>query len=280
MGGYLAARLEETFPHTVAATRAELDLTDRWRVEAELERLAPTVVINAAAVSNVDLCERDAELAWRVNAEGVAGLAQACRNAGVRLVHFSTDYVFGADRPPRDEGFAEDDPPAPVNEYGRSKLAGEQAALETLVDCVVLRVSFVFGPGRPTFVDHLLEQARRRDGRPRAVDSWRTRPTGLDAIAEAVDRVLDGDFTGVCHVAGSGPPVTRWEFARRALELAGHDPDRVARQREQDLDLAAPRPACTPLALDLYERSFGRPPRSWEASLRDYVVRAAGGAAR
>ncbi len=279
LGRFLAGQLEERYPHAVSATRTELDVTDRWRFEEELERLAPTVVVNAAAIADVDLCERNPDLAFRVNAEGAANVARACRNAGVRMIHFSTDYVFGAE-PPAGPGFAEADPPAPVNEYGRSKLEGEQAVLETLADCVVMRVSFVFGPGRPTFVDRLIERARQPGGRPSAVDSWATRPTGLDAIAETVDRVLDGGFTGLLHVAGAGPVVTRLAFARRALELAGEDPDRVIVQREDELDLDAPRPAATPLALDLHERTFGTPPRRWEDSLADYLASLGAGTAR
>ncbi|RMF73783.1 MAG: NAD(P)-dependent oxidoreductase [Acidobacteria bacterium] len=271
IGRHLAGWLEERYPHTVAATRTELDITDRWRLEAEIERLEPTVVINAAALADVDRCEREPELAWRVNAEGPANLAAACRAAGVRLIHFSTDYVFGAE-PPAGDGFEEDDPPAPVNEYGRSKLGGEQAVLETLVDCVVLRVSFVFGPGRPTFADRVLDAALDPGATPAAVDDWRTRPTGLDAIAEAVERVLEGGFTGLCHVAGSGPAVTRLEFARRVLELAGLDPDRVAVQQVAGLALDAPRPSASPLATGLYARTFGAPPKSWERSLVDWLA--------
>ena len=110
------------------------------------------MLVNCAAVGDVDLCERDPELARRVNTEGAAQLAAACANAGIRMIQLSTDYVFGAE-PPIEGEFDEAEIKAPVNEYGRSKAAGEDAVLTTLIDAVVLRVSFVFGPGRATLLD-------------------------------------------------------------------------------------------------------------------------------
>ncbi|NJN64233.1 MAG: sugar nucleotide-binding protein [Acidobacteria bacterium] len=145
MGRALGERFEDLFPHTVSATRTEVDITDRWRLEAEIERLQPTLVINAAAVADVDRCERDPLLARRANVEGAENAALSCRAVGARLIHLSTDYVFGGYE--RAGEYDETDPPAPVNEYGRTKAEGESAVLDALVDCAVVRVSFVFGRG-------------------------------------------------------------------------------------------------------------------------------------
>jgi dTDP-4-dehydrorhamnose reductase len=284
VGRALADRLEELYPHTVSATRAELDLADRWRVEAEIERLAPTVAVNCAAVSDVDLCERDPLLARRVNAEGPAHLAAACANAGVRLIQVSTDYVFGGGqgRPrsraagPVEMDYDEAEPPDPVNEYGRSKLLGEMAVLENLVDAVVLRVSFVFGPGRPTFLDKILARARGGSGPIPVIDDWTSKPTHVDEIVGAIVNFIGPGAaeTGVWHVAGGGAGLSRLAFARAVLGLAGHDPARAVALDPAQLVLDARRPSATPLATRRYEARFG-PLRPWIEAARAYV---AGGA--
>ncbi len=266
VGSAVAALLEQRYPHTVAATRAELDITDRWRIEAELERLRPTVVVNCAAIADLEACQADPERAHRVNAEGPANLARACRNSGVRLVHLSTDYVFDGRR----EGeYVEDDPPAPLGVYGRTKLLGEMGVLEELADAVVLRVSFVHGPGRPTFLDRVAEDLRA--GRTvRAVDGWRTRPTFSTEIARAVERLLDGEVTGVLHFANR-PPATRLEFAREVARLLGADPGLVVPVEAAALRLRAPRPPRSVLSTALWERTFGEQPADWRFLAREYL---------
>ncbi len=266
VGGAVAALLEARCPHTVAATRAELDLTDRWRLEAELERLAPTVVVNCAAIADLEACEEDPEEAHRVNAEGPANLARACRNCGIRLIHLSTDYVFDGQK---DGEYAEDDPPAPLGVYGRTKLLGEMGVLEELVDAVVLRVSFVHGPGRPTFLDRLARELRAGRTVP-AVDGWRTRPTFNTEIARAIELLLDADVTGVLHFANR-PAVTRLEFAREVARLTGADPGLVVPVDPASLGLAAPRPRASVLSTGLWERTFGEAPADWRFLARDYL---------
>jgi dTDP-4-dehydrorhamnose reductase len=272
LGQALSQRLEQLFPHTVSATEAELDITDRWRVEAEVQRLQPTVLINCAAMADVDGCERDPALARRVNAEGPSHLAQVCRGAGIRLVHFSTDYVFDGDK---GSEYVESDPPNPVNEYGRSKLLGEMAVLETLVHVVVLRISFLFGPGRATLIDKLAARARaNRDPMP-IVDGWVTKPTHVGEIVRAVEQVLAADVSGVWHLAGR-PAVSRFEFAREVLRLIGDDPGRVTRLAAEALNLPARRPAATPLDTTRFEARFG-PVRRWTEWAAEHLAEAATG---
>lgn len=276
VGRRLTDHLEERYPHTVSATRTEIDITDRWRLEAEIERLRPTLIVNAAAVGNVDRCEREPDLARRVNAEAPAHLANACRNSGVRLLHISTDYVFGAHPPVGDE-FDEAESPAPINEYGRSKAAGEEGVLETLADAVVLRVSFVFGDGRPTFADAVAEKARGGDAAVPAVDGWVNKPTAVDDLVEGIATVATSSETGVWHYAGGGRGVSRLEFARVILELLGEDPARATAIDAASLELAAPRPAATPLSTRRWAARFGGEPRAWIDGLREYLASTFGG---
>lgn len=268
VGRRLTERLEARYPHTVSATRTELDITDRWRTEAEIERLQPTVVINCAATADVDGCERDPEQAMRVNAAGPANLAEACQNAGIRLIHLSTDYVFDG----RKLGeYDEADAPNPLSVYARSKLAGEEAVLETLVDAVVLRVSFVFGPGRVTFIDKLAVAAvNHREAIP-CVDGWITKPTYSDDLVRAIDEFLTADVTGVWHFA-CGPAVSRYEFARETLRLLGEDPARVTPVAPESLNLPAARPPRSPLSTRRFTQRFGRTPRPWNEWARIYLA--------
>lgn len=267
VGRVLTDLCEERYPHTVSATKAELDVADRWRLEAEFERLAPTVVVNCAAVSDVDLCEADPDLARRVNAEGPANLAAACRAVGARLVHLSTDYVFdGA----KGAEYVEDDLPAPLNEYGRSKLEGELAALGTLEDCAVLRLSFIVGAGRETLLSRLLDRARSGPGTIPVVDGWIKKPTYVGEAAAAAAALMASAETGIWHFA-DGPALSRFGFARRAFELCGEDPRRLAPLDPAEAGLDAARPAATPLATGRFAARFFAP-RPWDEAAAEYLA--------
>ncbi|MDQ7006077.1 MAG: dTDP-4-dehydrorhamnose reductase [Acidobacteriota bacterium] len=272
VGRTLVSRLEPRFPHTVSATRAEIDICDRWGMAAEIARLRPTVVLNCAAMSNVDACEEDPEAADRVNAEGPAHLAEICRREGIRLIHFSTDYVFDGEKQGE---YDEADAPGPVNHYGWSKLRGEQAVLETLVEAVVLRVSFVFGSGRPTFLDKIADQLRQGDGAVRVFEGWASRPTCTLEIAQVVERILESDLTGVWHLANP-PAGSRADFARELARVLGADPERVEGTDPAAVELPARRPSRTPLATSRLERALGWKPRDWREWAAEYLGVAAG----
>ncbi|MCU0255081.1 MAG: NAD(P)-dependent oxidoreductase [Acidobacteria bacterium] len=249
VGGALAALLEPRFPHTVSATRTELDIADRWATEWDIERLDPTVVINTAAVA--------------------ANLAAICRRGRRRLIHLSTDYVFDG---LAGREYEEADLAAPVNEYGRSKLRGEEAILAGLADAVVLRISFVFGPGRETFFDKIARQAVSGGGPIRVIDGWVTKPTYNRDIARAVLALLeDPGASGLFHFANAGA-VSRFAFAREVVRLAGGDPARVEPVAPESLDLPAARPAATPLATVLFAARFGWAPRPWTDAAREYLA--------
>src|SRR5437868_6709649 len=130
--------------HVTALTRAEADLTRPETLQATLTALRPQVVINCAAYNFVDQAEAEPEAAFAVNAWGVRELARACRAAGCRLVHFSTDYVFGLDAI-RTEPFTEGDAPGPLGVYGLSKLAGEYLVRSALPDHLVIRTCGLYG---------------------------------------------------------------------------------------------------------------------------------------
>ena len=267
LGHVLAARLEETYPDTVSATRAFLDITDYWGMTAELERLEPNVVINTAAFSDVDGCELDPEKALRVNRTGPHNLAKACRALGAKLIHVSTDYVFdGTKATP----YGEDDAPDPIQVYGASKRDGELAVLSELPEALILRTSFLFGPGRPTFVDRAVERARQGE-KVRAVLDWVNSPTYTVDLARMVVDLIAADAKGIVHASNSGS-CSKFEFARAACRIAAIDDPPIEPIRLSDLPLPAKRPERTPFDLTLLGSLLELPPRSWEEALEAYFL--------
>ncbi|MBW2241579.1 MAG: dTDP-4-dehydrorhamnose reductase [Deltaproteobacteria bacterium] len=249
----------------------ELDVADTAAVEAELARLAgglPEVFVNAAALTHVDRCEQEPDLAKRVNAEAPAGLARLCKRLGIRFVHISTDYVFDgeAERP-----IAEDACPAPRSVYGQTKWQGEKLALVENPQSLILRTSAVFGRGR-NFVAAVLDQAEKvapEGGRLRVVDDQRCRPTWAEDLATAILFLVDADQSGIFHVTNDDE-ATWWDVARAALDLRGFEAVPIDRITTETLNLPAPRPRYS--VLDCSKaRAVGVPMRPWREALAAYL---------
>lgn len=267
LGRALSERLERSHSDTVSATRAFLDVTDYWGLCAEMERLQPSVVINTAALSDVDRCELDPEAAFRVNRMGPYHLARACAAVGARLIQISTDYVFDGTKP---TPYTEDDPPNPIQVYGASKRDGEVALLEELPGALILRTSFLFGPGRPTFADRVVERTRQGET-VRAVLDWVNSPTYTVDLAQIVESLLETDAKGILHVSNSGG-CSKFEFARAACRIAGIDDPPIQPIRRADLPLPAKRPERTPFDPTRLSAVLGWTPRPWEEALEDYLL--------
>jgi len=265
-----------------AFTRAELDVGDRERVMRCLEGLPdgpPEVLVNAAAMTAVDACESEVDLARRVNAAGPGYLAELCAESGVQLVHVSTDYVFdGRASSP----YREDATPAPASEYGRSKLEGEQRVRAASADFLVVRTSWVFGPGK-NFPAAILRQARLRrsgevQGPLRVVDDQVGAPTSADDLAHGIRALVAGGARGVVHLSNGGR-ATWWDFARAILDRAGYADLAIDRIRTEDLDLPAPRPRYSLLDCSR-ARSCGVELRHWPEALEAWLESPDGAAAR
>src|ERR1700732_5376099 len=176
LGAALCRVLSETYD-VLPLGRPELDLSKP--VRPQLQEAQFDLLINAAAATNVDWCEQHAADAEQINARAVAELGQLCSGRGVRCLHVSTDYVFDglASRP-----YSEEDPTIPISVYGKAKLLGEELLLQTDSDHLVIRVSWVFGPDKPSFVDWALEQALSRETLS-AIDDKVSSPTyALDFV--------------------------------------------------------------------------------------------------
>ncbi len=215
-------------------------------LEALLARVKPTEIVHCAALSRAADCEADPAHARAINVEAPGQLATWAAAHGARLVHVSTDLVFGAEDAP-EGGFAEDAVPAPVSEYGRTKLEGERAVLEALPTATVARLPLLYGDsaGRGLGAsDSLLEQVERGE-RPRLfVDEWRT-PLEVSSAAAALVELLDFDAPGVAHLAGPDR-VSRHGLGVAVLRSMGLSRDEAEAEllptRQADLDAGAPRP--------------------------------------
>ncbi|MDQ7773539.1 MAG: dTDP-4-dehydrorhamnose reductase [Elusimicrobiales bacterium] len=219
----------------IAADHASLDISDGDAVLKAVMPCRPGLIINCAAYNLVDKAESEPGAAFAVNAEGVRNLAFAARQLESKLVHFGTDYVFdGKKRLP----YTEADPPAPLSEYGRSKLKGEEYAL----DCpgsLVLRLSWVYGPGRRGFTHDLLRWAAA-PGPLRVAGDQVSVPTYTGDIVEAVMEALKAGLTGRWHLSG-GEPCARYDWAAAVLEAHGIKKE-MARAKMTDFPMAEIRP--------------------------------------
>ncbi len=208
----LVPELRSRGHEVVALERAVLDVTDQRAVETRFLAETPAAVMHCAAYTAVDAAEVEEETALRVNAEATRHVARACQNIGALLVYPSTDYVFAgtADRP-----YHPSDPTAPVNAYGRSKLAGEQAAREA-GRALVVRTSWLYGRGGANFVDTIIRLAREQE-QLQVVDDQIGRPTWTGSLACTLSDLLERGAAGIFHATDSGDPVSWYGFAREIL---------------------------------------------------------------
>jgi dTDP-4-dehydrorhamnose reductase len=267
--GQVGARVAEALGgHVVlAAARDALDLADREQVEQVVGEFGPDAIVNTAAMTNVDQCERDPEGALAVNALGVRNLAVAARRAGAHVVHVSTDYVFdGARTRPYDEW----DTVNPLSEYGRSKLGGETEVARHAPSSAVVRTSWVFGRRGTDLISWAFGAFDRGELDGVLADQVSI-PTYAPDLAVLLARFAVERRAGLFHVTSGSEAVTRHELIMSALRARGVDPSGVAPIEAADLDRPAARPPMS--AMDNRAlRLSGLPGlRSWRDALTDYV---------
>lgn len=213
-----------------------LDLADPATVTGAIQACRPDWVVHAAAMTDVDGCERDSALAHRINAVGTQAVARAAAGCGARLVVVSTDYVFDGKK----GEYAEDDAPNPLSAYGRSKLEGERLALAAVPNAIVARTSVLFGPHKRNFILWLLGELRA--GRPvRIVSDQRVTPTLSHDLAEQILALMTAGATGVYHTAGA-TPLSRLDAARQVAARFGLPTNLITPIRSDELSWVAPRP--------------------------------------
>jgi dTDP-4-dehydrorhamnose reductase len=243
---------------------ADTDLGDGRSVEAALLAFRVEAVLHAGAATDVDGCERDPELAWRVNVGGSEQVARACRSLGARLVAVSTDYVFDGAAGP----YGEDDLPNPRGAYARTKRCGEEAALVLVPDCAVARVAVVYS-GRPgaknTFATQVVEKLSRGEPVKAFSDQLVSTTLAASGAAMCLELLLDTRYRGVLHTSDADV-VDRVEFARRVAREFGLSGE-IVPVKTADVKLPAPRPLQGGLRVDRAAALLRNRPLSLDAAL-------------
>ena len=256
----------------VPLTRADLDLTHPEMIAPALASHRPDVLVNCAAYNFVDKAEGEPEAAFAANAWGVRELARACAAAGCKLVHFSTDYVFGLDAA-RTAPLTEDDPPGPVSVYGLSKLAGEYVVRAALPNHLVIRTCGLYGVwgsgGKGTnFVETMLRVAGQ--GKPlQVVADQRCTPSYTADVADAAAGLIAAGATGLYHVT-SGGSCSWCEFAAEIFRQAGVRAD-LSPIRTAERNDPARRPPFSVLSNAKLAGAGVKPPRPWPEALAAYL---------
>lgn len=249
-----------TYDFTDAAT---LDVTDRGAVDEWFATHPVDFVVNCAAYTAVDRAESDREACHRLNALAPGCLADAARRNGAQMVHVSTDYVFdGSKCTP----YVEDDEPAPVTVYGRTKLEGERAVMELCPDAMVIRTAWLYSPHGQNFVKTMLRLGRERDRLGVVFDQVGT-PTYARDLARAIYAAIEaGIRPGIYHYTDEG--VCSWyDFAVAIHRLAGIDSCRVSPIRTAEYPTPARRPAYSVLDKQKIKDTYGMTIPHWEDSL-------------
>lgn len=246
----------------------EVDVRDSEQVRVFLRRHQPDWVVLAAAVSNVDRCEREPELADAVNHRGAAHVARACADSGTRLMFLSTDYVFsGSTRKP----YAPEDPPGPLSAYARSKVAGERAVREILSEACIARTSWLFGAEGKCFPNALLDSITAGQKKLRAIVDQVGVPNYTGDVARGLRALVHAGATGTVHV--TNPGATSWyEFARVLVQAGGHEGVTVEAVTAAELRRPAMRPPYSAMSDDSLRR-YGITLRHWRDTLPDYLGR-------
>ena len=252
-----------------ARPKSDLDIADAAAVSRVLRELRPDVVVNCAAFTKVDACETDPR-AFEVNGAGVANLADACGHVAAQLVQLSTDFVFDGRKA---SPYVEDDPVHPLSAYGRSKRAGEEAALR-LPGSLVVRASWLFGRSGWNFIEAILKQVEGGKSRLSVVADQVGKPTATTDLAEALLALMETGATGVYHFANRGE-VSWNDFAREILWLAGRFDVAVDPTTSEELARPARRPAYSVLDTGKFERLTGRRIRHFRDPLAEYLARRA-----
>ena len=278
-GGRLGAALMREWRdkfEVAGFNRAQLDVGDFDAVREQLRSKHFDLLVNCAAQTNVDRCESEREEAFRVNGEAAGVLADICERKGARMIHISTDYVFDGGK---SEPYTEHDAPRPISIYGESKAEGERCVASVSDRHWIVRVSWVFGPDRASFVDALIKRAMQEDEVDAIADKFST-PTYTEDLASMLQSLLsasaDAGRGGILHLTNSGG--CSWqEYAQHALDVCAAmgvplKAKRVTPTKLVDMKtFAAKRPPYTVLSTAKFTRMTGDSPRNWRDAVAAYV---------
>lgn len=275
--GWELQRTLATLGEVIAVDYPEIDLAQEGAAQKAVRQARPQLIVNASAYTAVDQAESEEELAYAVNARAPGVLAEQAVDLGAALIHYSTDYVFDGSK---GSPYIESDTPNPLNVYGRSKLAGEQAIEHIGGAYLILRTSWVYSLRRDSFVTKVLQWSRKQPSL-RIVDDQVSNPTWARMLAETTAQLIAkaggdpsgwlGERRGLYHLAGNGY-ASRLEWAQAILSHDPHKEEQVTREilpaNTADFPTPALRPLFSALNCDKFAHTFELRLPGWEDALR------------
>jgi dTDP-4-dehydrorhamnose reductase len=283
--GMLASKIAVVAPPYYKVTSVDLpdfDMTDKAQVMTYVDELTPDVIINCAAYTNVDGCEKEIALAEQVNGVAVGYLAEAAKNVDAVLVHISTDYVFDGKK---NALYHEEDPTNPQSAYGRSKLSGERELLSSRIEkFFIVRTSWLYGPGGKNFVETIIRLSKERTELGVVADQVGS-PTYTGDLADAVFSLLEVAASpqapapspyGTYHLSNEGH-CSWYDFANEIVALAKANGEQLKVEKinpiaTEDYPLPAERPKYSVFSKAKYQKATGQKVPRWEESLVNYFA--------
>ncbi len=253
----------------VSLSSKELDISNSKAVEEKTDRIRPDVVLNCAAYTKVDECEREKELAWKVNADGPSNLALSAKKHNSQLIHISTDYVFdgkkGVPKP-----YVEDDEPNPISEYGKSKLEGEERIRQTTERHIILRTAWLYGLNGHNFLKTMLCLAlNEKPIKLKVVNDQFGSPTWSYRLALQIEKLIEGRGEGTYH-ATSEEYCTWYELAGHFLRKMGIAHSLIPCTTEE-YPMPAPRPRNSILENRNLKDEGMHIMRQWKQDIEEFV---------
>lgn len=265
--GQLARCFLEKLPYdtTYAFNHKKLDITDEKSLKECIDYVKPSVIINCAAYNLVDKAEMDYDNAYKVNALSLKYMANFALKYKAKIIHFSTDYVFGDTKK---EPYTEDDETKPLNKYGLSKLEGEKILSSNYENYLIFRVSWVYGKGKQNFVYKLLSWAKEKKELFISIDESSV-PTSVIFISDYVIKALRNDLVGLWHLVPNGW-ASRYEFAKKVFEFL-EVPCLINKAKQSDFSYPAKRPHFSAMNSSRIQKELNVKFDNWERYLYDFL---------
>ena len=255
--------------HITSIDIEDADIADPAQAAAVVENTRPDIIINCAAFTQVDQCETDKDTAWRINADGPGILAQNAQKIGALMIHISTDYVFGGQKPPT-SAYLETHVPGPLSEYGRGKLRGERAVLGNTNNFMILRTAWLYGFHGHNFLKAILKKALSGQTTPlKIVNDQYGSPTWSFRLALQIDHLIKNNGQGLYHASSEGS-CTWYEFAAYFLEKLNVNCD-IVPCTTAEYPTPAVRPQCSILENRRLKNENLNIMNHWQKDLDDYI---------
>ncbi len=254
----------------VGSSRSEADITDKESIRSFFNKHHPTHIINCSANVNVDLAEdQEKDLAYDVNVKGVVNLAELAKEYEVKLIHIGTDYVFDGEK---ETDYEESDPISPINQYGITKLEGEQKMLEMYPEAVCVRTASLFGAAKPGLVSGIIRMLETKDEAKGIIDQTSS-PTYVPHLVQAIWAIRNEK--GIFHFVNKGT-ASRFELVEEVKNYANEKGraikcNRIIGMQSAEFGRAAARPKRSVLSTHKIEEYLPFPIPSWQAALREYL---------